>query len=86
MELTKLQKLGIGHILTDLRKWNQFIKTGEIRFIDSRNYAYVTMVVNDDTGVFYQYTLSKQERIDDNIKYRYSETIDGFDIYPVESR
>lgn len=89
MELTKLQRIGISHLMKEIKKHNSFLNNGRLIFVNNRNGEFTNMFIRENkTNFEFMMTLSKEELIDDEIQYEYlyDSLNDFFRIIAVEER
>ena len=89
MELTKLQRIGIGYLLLQAKEMNPWMKQGTIKF--SKNYKgkFINMMVKEyRTEYRFVFTLNDDENISENIVYEYiyDSTNNFFRIVTMEER
>ena len=89
MELTKLQRIGISHLMLEIKKHNPFLNNGRLIFVNNRNGEFTNMFIRENkTNFEFMITLSKEELINDNIQYEYlyDSLNDFFRIIAVEEK
>ena len=73
MKLTKLQCCGIALLINNIRiHGNEWLESGTIKFRTNPYGNFISMFVEcSEKNVVYQFTLEKNENIDDSISYRF---------------